>query len=57
MSELLAVHSELSKAKQGSYLLRRLDVDGYVVGYFLYCGISISIFYFPLNNFDPLVSK
>ncbi|KAL5061386.1 hypothetical protein RYX36_032990 [Vicia faba] len=29
VSELLAVQSELSKAKQGSYLLRRLDVDGF----------------------------
>lgn len=29
VSELLAVQSELSKTKQGSYLLRKLDVDGF----------------------------
>lgn len=29
VSEILAVRSELSKTKQGSYLLRKLDVDGY----------------------------
>ncbi|XP_045794818.1 pumilio homolog 23 isoform X2 [Trifolium pratense] len=29
VSELLAVQSELSKTKQGSYLLRKLDIDGY----------------------------
>ncbi|KHN16384.1 Pumilio like 23 [Glycine soja] len=29
VSEMLAVRSDLSKAKQGSYLLRKLDIDGY----------------------------
>ncbi|KAK2365337.1 pumilio [Trifolium repens] len=29
VSELLTVQSELSKTKQGSYLLRKLDVDGF----------------------------
>ncbi|RDX69494.1 Pumilio-like 23, partial [Mucuna pruriens] len=29
VSELLAVRSELSKTKQGSYLLRKLDIDGF----------------------------
>ncbi|XP_027349858.1 pumilio homolog 23 [Abrus precatorius] len=29
VSEMLAVQSELSKTKQGSYLLRKLDVDGF----------------------------
>lgn len=27
-SELLAVRTELSKTKQGPYLLRKLDIDG-----------------------------
>jgi len=44
VSELLAVQSELSKTKQGSYLLRKLDVDGYAVVYLLCYGISISIY-------------
>lgn len=35
MSELLAVQSELSKTKQGYYLLRNLDVDGYADA--IYC--------------------
>ncbi|KAK7338199.1 hypothetical protein VNO77_18801 [Canavalia gladiata] len=29
VSELLTVQSELSKTKQGSYLLRKLDIDGF----------------------------
>ncbi|XP_028787753.1 pumilio homolog 23-like, partial [Neltuma alba] len=29
VSELLSVRSELSKTKQGSYILRKLDVDGF----------------------------
>jgi len=33
VSEVLAVRSDLSKTKQGSYLLRKLDIDGYADGY------------------------
>jgi len=40
VSEMLAVRSDLSKAKQGSYLLRKLDIDGYAAGYLVYYRIS-----------------
>lgn len=30
VSELLAVQTELSKTKQGPFLMRKLDVDGYI---------------------------
>jgi len=33
VSEVLAVRSDLSKTKQGSYLLRKLDIDGYAGDY------------------------
>jgi len=35
VSEVLAVRSDLSKTKQGSYLIRKLDIDGYAGGYLL----------------------
>lgn len=39
LSELLSVRSELSKTKQGSYILRELDVDRQVVRYMLFCTV------------------
>ena len=58
VSELLAVHSELSKTKQGSYLLKKLDVGRYAIGYLWYCGMArfITICWEFFFFFNPLVS-
>lgn len=37
VSELLPVQKELSKTRQGPYLLKKLDVDGYAASLSICC--------------------
>lgn len=40
VSELVALRSDLSKTKQGPHLLRKLDVEGYIINPFYFMNMT-----------------